>query len=259
MRHPGDHHRGIIAALCSGLILTLPLAARAGSPFEHLGPHADVCVAALDQGTRPESHYNHDGSFEDAFCCRLQACVPPYGGAFAEAFTPPPTATHLYEILLWVTETGSWTPHPIDIYVWEGGLTAGPGNVLEVATGLALTNVPTWPTIGENSLVMNMPVPTGPFSVGYWADFSQSFCAWFIAGDRDGSGGQPWVNIPAGLGYPSGWQHPVVIWQTPLNALGIGVSYLDLSGGVVEEPYGEMPPEDAPWTWGRIKALFRAH
>lgn len=262
MTYPGQHGwRGEISIFCAFLTLaSLPTDGFGITdpvfPFEHLGPHDGVSVLGLDQGTRPQSYYNHDNSFEDALCCRLQACVPPYGGAFAEAFSPPLSVTHICEIILWVTETGFWTPQPVDLYIWEGGLTEGPGSVVHVETGLVMSNVPTWPTIGENSFTINIPVPPGPFAAGYWADFSQDFCAWYVACDRDGSGGQPWVNIPPGLGYPSGWQHPVVVWQNPLNALGIGVSYIDLSGGVMEEPYWDPPPADPRWTWGRIKALF---
>jgi len=79
----------------------------------------------------------------------------------------------------------------------------------------------------------------GTFENGY---------AWQYGGvvlpDLDGFGGMPRTRIAAGIGYPTGWQDPSIIWG-PTQALGLGP-------WCAQEP---IPVERA--TWGRVKNLYR--
>jgi hypothetical protein len=133
----------------------------------------------------------------------------------------------------------------------------GPGQAIVVQQGTDqctmplfanqhLTNIPAWPVVGQSNLEA---APRGgvnrPFTVGCWADFAWMECPWCIASDEDGFGGHPWTNVAPGIGYPTGWQNPGVLWG-PCQSLGFGV-FFDAGG-----------PSPAPsTTWGEIKGLFQ--
>ena len=69
-------------------------------------------------------------------------------------------------------------------------------------------------------------------------------CEEYVCADESGPGGHPWTNIAPGIGYPSGWQNPNVVWPN-CRSLGIGAT-------ITEEP---SPVESV--TWGAIKTLFQ--
>jgi hypothetical protein len=189
-------------------------------------------------------YHNHDGSFENGFCWQYGGVVPGTTyGAFGEGFDMPFYSCLIQCIDLWVTQVGNYSGHPLDLYLWEGGVSSPPGAVLGVVTGATLTNVPYWPSVGQNPIQFNGGAPS-PFTIGYWADFSAQVCQWYIGCDEDGFGGFPWTNIAPGIGYPTGWQHPATVWGV-CQSLGIGIH-------ASEGPFS--PVEDV--TWGAIKELF---
>jgi len=130
----------------------------------------------------------------------------------------------------------------MDAYVWEGGVTGPPAGVLCVVPGVTGLNIGYWPSCTVSEVEIGCCV-TGEFTVGYWADFSNEVCAWFVCADENGLGGNPWTNIAPGTGYPTGWQHPSVVWG--------GCVCLCIGATITDDP---SPAESQ--TWGSIKALF---
>ncbi|MBD3236627.1 MAG: hypothetical protein GF330_07980 [Candidatus Eisenbacteria bacterium] len=108
--------------------------------------------------------------------------------------------------------------------------------------GVELDNLPYWPDCGQNDVPVDCCV-LGEFTVGWWADFTEQPLQWCICADEDGPGGYPWTCVMPGLGYPTGWNHPEVVFGT-CQSLLIGAYF------------AEDPSQLASPSWGRIKALF---
>jgi len=200
---------------------------------------AEPCVAPL--------YVNHDGGFENGFCWQYGGVCPPDYGAFAEGFDMGAWVGWYIEcVTLWATSVGYFLGQPLDVYLWEGGVGEPPGSVHFMITGAYLTNVPSWPMVGQNDIVFGGSIPARQFTVGFWADFSAMNCDWYIGADLDGSGGYPWTNVAPGLGYPTGWQHPDIVWSGyATQSLGIGIHAEEIVISPVEGT-----------TWGQLKALF---
>ena len=184
--------------------------------------------------------YNHDSSFECAYCWQFAGIVPPYYGAFGEGFDVG--AFNVECGLYWFSQIGYYMGQPMDAYVWEGGVSGSPGAVLCVVHGIAGLNIGFWPSCTMSEVEIGCCV-AGEFTVGYWADFADEACAWYICGDQNGFGGYPWTNVAPGIGYPTGWQDPTLIWGTT-QSFGIGITVTD-----------HPSPAESP-TWGQIKAMF---
>lgn len=203
---------------------------------------------------------HHDGSFEDAFCFQFGGVVPgTTDGAMAEGFFglgDRDSVLRIDNIILYVTQDGSYTGQLLDLYIWEGGTGSAPGAVIWQSSGCLLTSVPLWPAVGENRLACGIDMPINDFAIGYWADFSTALCGWYLAADRTGISGHPWACVAEGLGYPAGWQDAEVVWGPPIGALGIGAS-LGFFSGVVEEDPDEPEEAEELSTWGLIKGLYR--
>ncbi len=184
-----------------------PIADQDSGPFAILGAGPETFV------------YHHDGSFENGVCWSYAGSVPPYYGAFGEAFDLGPARIH--GAAFWATHTGDFHGQPTDVYIWEGGITGQPGAVLCLVPGVVYDNVPIWPSVGQNDVDIECTT-SGAFTVGCWADFSAIACPWYLAADEDGFDGYPWTCIAPGIGYPTGWQDPSLVWG-PIQSLGIGV------------------------------------
>jgi hypothetical protein len=199
-----------------------------------VGPGPDACA----EGTLI---YHHDGSFENAYAWDHAGVVYPYYGCFGEAYDIGPGTVTCGAY--WVTTVPPFFhDQGADCYVWEGGVVAGPGAVVYAVPGNVFSNVPDWPAIGENDVTLTVDV-SGAFTIGYWGAWPSDWEGFLCAADENGPGGHPWTCIAPGIGYPSGWQHPSVIWPDA-KALGIGV-YFEQATPVESE------------TWGTVKALFR--
>jgi hypothetical protein len=225
------------------LLAILAIAAGANAAdFSSTGSGVETTIVTAGDDTCTQTLYvNHDGSFENGYCWQYGGIVPPTYGAFGEGFSLGGGCIEC--IAIWATQVGNYFGQTCDTYVWDGGVTGVPGNVLWTATGQAFTNIGFWPTLTQNDFACGYQV-AGDFTVGYWADFSAMVCGWFIGADQNGFGGYPWSNIAPGIGYPTGWQNPTVIWGTT-QSLGFGVYF---------EEGGTSPVEAA--TWGEIKDLF---
>jgi hypothetical protein len=184
----------------------------------------------------------HDGTFENGYAWEGSlGVVPPYYGAFGEGYDMGEGL--VFCGAYWVsTAPFYWYGQTADCYIWEGGVNTPPGAVLGVVTGVVFDNVPLWPGIGQNDVELNIWVH-GPFTVGYWGNWPGTMCGFFCAADTDGAQGHPWTCIGPGVGYPSGWQDPSIVWG-PTRSMGCG-AYFEQG----------TPVESA--TWGAVKTLFR--
>jgi len=210
--------------------------------FRELG-HREDTVMRSDPGDQclGVPIYNHDFSCENAYCWQGSAAIPPYYGAFGEAFDLG--CANVECGLYWFTQIGYYTGGPIDVYVWDNGVPCPedpPGDVLCVVPGVSGLHVECWPACTLNEIQIGCRVD-GPFTVGYWTEFC--CCELYICADENGSGGCPWTCIAPGIGFPTGW-HPVYdVWQDCVS-LCIGATIID-------------DPSPAPSrTWGSIKELF---
>ena len=89
-----------------------------------------------------------------------------------------------------------------------------------MVAGVVLSNVPYWPNIGQNDVTIRVPV-VGDFTVGYWGNWPNAPLGYWCAADLDGFGGHPWTNIAPGIGYPTGWNDPSIVWG-PTQSMGCG-------------------------------------
>jgi len=142
-------------------------------------------------------HLNFDGSAESGDCWQYGGIVPPTYGAFAECYD---YAGGTCGIALYLISIGNPTA-PATIMVWSDA-NGVPGNVLAQAE-VTPQNVPIWPNVGEFDYPLSA-MPSGSFWIGYWADFSQQGCGYYVAADLDGFGGCPMTNIAplAGSRFP---------------------------------------------------------
>jgi hypothetical protein len=203
-----------------------------------ISPGADACASGV-------LIYNHDGSFENGYIWQYGGVVPPYYGAFGEAYDLSCGTVRCAAFWL-STLPGGFLWYLTDCYIWEGGIGGEPGEVVAVVTGIYFTNVPYWPSVGRNDVDMNVAVD-GAFTIGFWPDAPGGGAEYFCAADENGPRGHPWTCIAPGIGYPSEWQDPAIVgppWG-PTKSMGCGV-YFESNPSPTE---GE--------TWGSIKALYR--
>ncbi len=231
------------SVLAASSVLPDPCAAETNVPARSLGQRFDTLLLppVPDSECGDTLCVNHDGSFENGHAWAFGGIVPPYYGAFGEGFDLGPGEVACGAF--WFTQVGLYFGSPIDVYLWEGGVTGPPGAVLWVDAGVPIPGpIGMWPAISQHDIEIGSPI-TGPFTVGFWADFSAGVNQFLVAADENGPGGHPWTCIASGIGYPTGWQHPSVVWgQT--QSWGLGVY---LAGA---------PTPAEPHTWGLIKALY---
>lgn len=196
------------------------------------GDQSDQCTGFLI--------YNHDFSFENGYCWQLQGTAPPYYGAWGEGFDVGDANIECG--VYWLTQIGYYMGQPMDAYVWSGGVAGPPNGVLCVVPGIVGLNIGFWPTCTMNEVEIGCCVRSD-FTVGYWADFADEVCGWYVCADENGFAGFPWTNIAPGIGYPTGWQHPRVAFPAAVS-LGLGATFTD------------TPTPAQSQTWGAIKALF---
>ncbi len=188
-------------------------------------------------------YFHHDGTFEYGFCWFCDGCVdPPYDGALAEAFDLGPGV--ISAGAFWLTSSGCQYSVSSDIFVWAGGLTGPPGEVVAVVSNIELPEPPLWPQVAQMDTAIHAVVD-GEFTIGYWSPWAGTCCA-YLAADLNGPGGHPWTNVAEGLEWPSGWQHPEVVWEPPIQSLGIGVYFAAETSGA------ESP------TWEAVSNLLKA-
>ena len=199
-------------------------------------PDEDCADAMLAQ--------NDDGTFENGYCWQYAGVVPPDYGSWAECYTN----NYICSVEAGFTQTGGFVGQTIDVYVWadDGGI---PGNVICVETDVLITTPAFWPSISMHLVDVNC-CADGAHFVGYWPNWPDLACAFYIGSDEDGFAlGCPLTKVPAGSGYGTGWV-PVTVVATFANCQDLALRewYLD------ECPGGETPTQET--TWGSIKNLY---
>jgi hypothetical protein len=207
--------------------------------FASLGYREDTVIQSNGRECVGTLVYNHDFSFENCYCWQHEGVAPPYYGALAEGFDLGAVTAEC--AVYWLTNLYD-LPAPIDVYVWDGGVDGPPEGVLCMIPGVDDLCVGYWPSCCENDIEVGCCV-SGDFAVGYWVDFGDHYCLEYCCADENGNGGYPWTCIAPGIGYPTGWQHPNVVFPDCVS-MGIGVTVADEPSAAGSE------------TWGSIKALF---
>jgi len=197
--------------------------ARDTAPPTHasIGRGVGVHVAGGDRDCWDgvEHYANHDGSFEDGYAWQYGGVVPPCYGAFAEGFSLGVCTVPCVRLRL-TTLSGYFADQPLDVYVWRSDGT-NPSTVVGMTAGVHLEDpVGLWPNVTTHDIDINNVAVPGDFFVGFWGDWPGESPGWFIAADLDGPGGMPRTNIAPGIGYPTGWQDPSIVWG-PVQSLGI--------------------------------------
>ncbi len=225
------------------LALLLSLAAlrcASADPALELGPRDDAITRpSTEECSAGTLYVNHDGTVENGYAWCM-GWAPPYYGAFAEGFDLGCGSIVCGEYVF--TQIGYFAGHPMDAYIWDGGVTREPGGVLYVVHDVIPESVPVWPECGENDIEISYAV-SGEFSLGWWADFQEEVQQWFMCADENGPGGHPWTCIMPGIGYPTGWNNPSVVFGQ-CQSLVIGAHFQEAGS-----------PAEAP-TWGALKNLF---
>jgi len=185
--------------------------------------------------------HNFDGSAENGYAWGYGGVMPPDFGSFAEGYD---LETHICGVQLALTQVGYESGQPIDVYVWEMDWECGiPGAVLSLATPVVVSGVAYWPSYSLHD-VDTPDVFAQSCFVGYWPrGWVGQGQAFYCVADLDGFGGLPRTNIAPGIGYPTGWQDPSIVWG-PTQALGLG-AYVAVA-----------PVPTVPTTWGKIKAMY---
>ncbi len=236
-------HRLLTFVLTAVLLSTCPATARIDPFALELSHRVDTSILPPVPGRDcgDSLFVNHDGSFENGYCWSYGGYVPPYYGAFGEGLDLGNGEVTCGAF--WFTQIGYYFGQPMDVYIWEGGVSDPPGAVLWVAYNVPVPGeVAFWPEVSQHDVEIAFPV-SGEFALGFWVDFSASTCQYFLAADENGPGGHPWVNIAPGIGYPTGWADPSMVWGHT-ESLGLGAYFV------------ESPTPVTSQTWGRIRALF---
>jgi hypothetical protein len=184
---------------------------------------------------------NADGTFENGYCWQFGGAVLPDYGAWAECYEN----TLVCEGHFYFTQTGYYIGQTVDAYIWEdaGG---NPGNVLCATLGANPGPIAFWPSCSAHKIPFDPPcAPPGSHFVGFWGNWPDAQCGWFICSDEDGFAGCPRTKIAPGIGYPTGWNHPNVV-PTFAGCQSLGICEWSGEGGTATQET----------TWGQIKALY---
>lgn len=231
-------------------ILTLLGAANAAD-FGSLGPREDIVISEGDRECQDGTLiYNHQGGyFNNAYCWQDGGIMPPYYGAFAESFSGCGLTVIVCEVF-WLTQIGYYSGQPIDVFVWEGGITGPPEGVICQRQAVVDLDIGFWPEVTINEIEPGFSgdcedhcCAFGDFTIGYWSNWAGPQCPFYVAADEYGGETRSWTCVAPGIGYPTGWIHTNQVFPNVSN-LGIGAKIVD----------GYSPAESR--TWGAIKSLY---
>jgi len=193
-----------------------------------------------------------DGSFENAYGWAWHGVAEPYFGAMGEGYDLG-AGTVECAILMLTTIPGLFQGQSLDVYIWSGGVSDAPGEVLAVSSGIVVNNIPVWPDVGRNETQIDLEVE-GAFTVGFWPNWPGQEHGFYCAADLNGVKQHPWTCIAPGIeGLPSGWHDPSIVWGETAS-MGLGVKFSPRSASVGEADADPVPPPGP--TWGAVKALF---
>ncbi len=200
--------------------------ARGGSLLAHGGKTAWSVgngVGRLDAGRRnnpcpgSDLYMNADGTYESAYTWWYGGETAPYYGAFAEGYNA--TGTVCGQQYALTAEPGMYSGQRLDAYLWNSD-GCNPTSVINVDFGISISAPGVWPKVTLHDIDTSDEPVNGDFFVGYWGEWPDGTPGWGVAADLDGMRGKPRTNIAPGIGYPTGWADPSIIWG-PTQALGI--------------------------------------
>ncbi len=160
---------------------------------------------------------NADGSYEDGYTWWYGGEVAPYYGAFAEGYNASGTVCGQQYAL--TALTGMYVGQRLDAYLWSSDGCV-PASVIRVDMGISISAPGIWPAVTLHDVNTSDEPVNGDFFIGYWGEWPGAAAGWFVGADLDGVGGKPRTNIAPGIGYPTGWADPSIVWG-PIQALGI--------------------------------------
>lgn len=227
-------------------LLVIATLAEAASEATHhsIGPGHGTVVASDRENPCPGSELlvNADGSYESGYIWQYGGVLRPYFGAFAEGYTAVGTVCGISYKLTSIQH--QMLHDPMDCYLWASD-GVDPLHVLAVVYDFFQGTAAIWPNISTHDADIPDTDVAGAFFVGFWPIWPGSWATWYVAADLDGPGGMPRTHIAPGIGYPSGWQDPSVVWG-PTQAMGIDAYVLPAPPTTVQHT-----------TWGWIKMLAR--
>jgi hypothetical protein len=182
---------------------------------------------------------HHDGSLEGGFCWQYDGVVPPDYGAWAECYEGAPWIS---EVHFYFTQTGYYVGQAMDVYIWEDDGFGLPGAVSGAQIGVLPGPIDFWPTITLVEIDFPLEAPESHW-IGFWGNWPGEICGWFLVADQDGFPGCSATKIAPGIGYPTGWQDPNIVFDQ-ITSLGIC------------KCAAEGPTASSQTTWGRIKSLY---
>ncbi len=222
------------------------LAPLAGAADDHLcigpghgssapGPRTNPCPGS-------ELMLTSDGTFEAACAWQGPGVIAPDWGSWAEGYEGTGTVCG---IEYWFSTVPEYTPgHTLDAYVWSAS-GDNPDAVLSLTTGVDPGPIAIWPEMSVIDVAIADSPVAGPFFVGFWGNWpGGDWPGWGTGCDINGPAGLPRTKIAPGLGYPTGWHDPSIVFG-PTHNVGIG-AWL-------------VPPTVPARTesWGAVKALYR--
>jgi hypothetical protein len=232
--------------LCVACLLILPLGASAEDSASSLGFRQDteITEGPGDDEICPEATLlqNDDGSFESAYMWRWGEVSPPDYGSWAEHYD---CRGIICGLSVGFTTIGYQYVRTLDVYVWEDDA-HNPGNALIVVPDWDPGPILFWPSVSFHDVEVGEVPSPGPHFIGFWPNWP-GHQGWYLGADEDGPGlGSPRTKIAPGLGYPTGWNHPVIVPQ-----------FSNCRDLAIREYCIEVPPTAArKTTWGRIKSLY---
>jgi hypothetical protein len=182
----------------------------------------------------------HDNSLEGGVCWQYGGIAPPDYGAWAECYQGN---EWISEVHFYFTQTGYYVGQTMDVYIWQDDGFGLPGDVAAAQFGVSPGPIGMWPEITVVVLDFPYHVPEWHW-IGFWGEWFDQQCGWFLMADEDGFSGCPATKIAPGIGYPTGWQHTSVV-PTFAMIQSLGICKCAMEG----------PTPTSQTTWGRIKSL----
>jgi len=190
---------------------------------------------------RPDGAAWYPGiGFENGYAWSGSGVQAPYFGAFAESYDLGQVNVECGAF--WLTQIGSFLDETADLYIWSGGITAEPGEVLWMLPEHLFEPPAVWPNLSQHNVEVGYWID-GEFTIGLRPNHSTTAVI-FVAVDLD-TNSHPWTCVAPGIGYPEGWQHPGIVWLEPQVSMGIGVGVYVTCWSPVQSS-----------TWGAVKGLF---
>lgn len=215
-----------------------------GAQSDCLTGEAGFVLPGRDDNPCPGSDLllRFDGTGEAACSWQGDGVLPPDYGAWAEGYTATGLVCGIQ--FHFSALTGWQTGQNLDAYVYDSD-GENPSAVLSMTPGIDPGPVAIWPALSSHDIDTEDVEVGGEFFAGFWGAWPGEFPpGWGTVCDLDGPQGMPRTKIAPGIGYPTGWHDPSIVFgPTRNNAIG---------------PYvAPLPIPASGSTWGSVKMLYR--